>query len=375
MLLVVSACAGWAGEAGRVARVCAAQPASRLVPWRYTSQEALARVEENLSDLAAIVQRAGASGCDVLAFPEDTLGLLHWEMGNKPSLKDVLPQAVRRMVERLGQAAAAYRMYLVCSSDVAEEDGVYRNAAFFLGRDGRLIGRYDKVQPTITESDRRRGESFPVFETPDLGGVGMAICYDMVMPETTRALALNGADIVFVVTMGGAVTSSEEGLSRAAFRVRAADNYIYLAVAARGGGAMIVSPKGRILAEAAGRDAIAVADIDVFGGRDSGDALNRQSDMRARLFRERNPAAYGILTAVDPPVLRKIPAAISNAEAVRIGAATLTIGGERFDEAEALLRSGKTAEAAAAFEQLRRDFPGTWIDRVAAARLDKMRAN
>jgi hypothetical protein len=278
------------------------------------------------------------------------------------------------MLRRLGQAAASHRMYLVCSNDMIEEDGSYRNAAFFLGRDGKEIGRYFKVQPTITESSRKPGDRFPVFETPDLGGVGMLICYDMVMPESARSLALGGADVIIVPTLGGAAMGDAE-ISRQAFRVRAVDNFVYLVVAQRGGGAIIVSPKGKILAEGNEPGDIVTADIDPFGGRDAGDALNSQDDMRARLFRERNPAAYSILTDPNPPVLNKVPATISAGEAVRIASQTLTVGNERFKDAEALMKAGRTAEAIAAFEQLRAEFPRTWIDRVARERLAKMRGS
>lgn len=356
----------------RTVRVCAAQPKSRLIHWRLKPAEALAQVDKTLEDLERIVHNAGAAGCDVLALPEDTLGLLHWEMANKDAMKDVLPVAVGRMLDRLGRAAAAHRMYLVCSNDIAEPDGSYRNAAFFLGRDGKEIGRYYKVNLPLHEGDRKRGTSFPVFETPDLGGVGMLICYDMVMPEASRSLALAGADIIFVPTLGGAAMGGGD-VSRAAFRVRAADNFVYLAVAKRGGGAMIVSPKGEILAEGKGPDAIAIGDINPFGGRDGGDALNWQADMRARLFRERNTAAYTLLTDPSPPVLKKVPETTTVEESVRIGSGTLTIGQELFSEADALLKVGKTSEAAAAFEKLRADYPGTWIDRSARQRLAKIR--
>lgn len=358
--------------AKRTVRVCATQPRARLVDWRLSPAAALAEAGKSLGVLEGMVNRAGAAGCDVVAFPEDTLGLLHWEAGNKAAMKDVLPAAVAQMLKRLGEAAAAHHMYLVCSSDTVD-DGGFRNTAVFLGRDGREIGRYYKVQPTVNESDRRRGEGFPVYETRDLGGVGMLICYDMVMPESVRSLALGGADVIFNVTMGGASMGDAE-LDRAAFRVRAADNFVYLVISKRGGGAMVISPKGTILAEATGADGIAIADIDPFGGRDAGDALNSQADMRARLFRERNPAAYGILTDPNPPVLKKVPRTITVEEAVRIGGATLTVGNERFSDAENLLKAGKTDEAAAAFEKLCAEFPHTWIDRLARERLAKIRA-
>jgi len=362
------------GGQPKTLRVCAAQSTPRWIDWHLKPAEALAEVDRTLGELERLVQRAGTAGCDALALPEDSLGILHWEVGNKALMKEILPPAVASMLDRLGRAAAAHHMYLVCASDVAEQDGSYRNTAFFLGRDGKEIGRYYKVHPTVAESDRIRGTGFPVFATPDLGGVGMLICYDMVFPEASRSLALGGADIIFVSTMGGAVTAGDEDMDRAAFRTRAVDNFVYLVVAMRGGTAMIISPQGKVLAETSESSGIASADINPFGGREGGDSLNSQQDMRARLFRERNPAAYGILTDPNPPVLKKIPATITVEAAVRIGSATLTIGEERFQEAEALLQAGKTAQAARAFEKLRTDFPHTWIDHSAEERLAKIRA-
>jgi predicted amidohydrolase len=371
-----SAQAGQTGAGGqpKTLRVCAAESTPRWIDWHLKPAEALTEVDRTLGGLERLVHRAGTAGCDALALPEDSLGVLHWEVGNKALMQEVLPQAVGWMLDRLGRAAAAHHMYLVCSSDVAGQDGTYRNAAFFLGRDGKEIGRYYKVDPTVTESDRIRGSGFPVFETPDLGGVGMLICYDMVMPEASRSLALGGAGLIFVSTMGGAATAGDEDMNRAAFRTRAVDNFVYLVVAMRGGAAMIVSPQGRVLAETSESGGFAMADINPFGGREGGDALNFQQDMRARLFRERNPAAYGILTDPNPPVLKKIPATITVEEAVRIGSGALTIGEDRFQEAEELLRAGKTTQAALAFEKLRAEFPHTWIDREAQKRLAKIRA-
>ena len=358
----------------KLVRICTAQPATRNINWRLKPQEALAEVDTTLGGLANLVHQAGKAGCDVLALPEDTLGILHWEVGNKPLIKQVLPEAVGRMLERLGKAAASHRMYLVCCNDTAEPDGTYRNTAFFLGRDGREIGRYYKVQPTVNESDRVRGTSFPVFKTPDLGWVGLLICYDMVFPESVRALALAGADIIFDPTLGGAAMTDDADLDRAAFRTRAVDNFVYLVVAPRGDGAIIVSPQGKVLAEGKGQNAIAMADIDPFGGRQAGDAANFQQDMRARLFRERNPAAYGILTDPNPPVFQKIPATMTVVDAVRIWGEMLTTGEERFRDAEALERAGNTAQATALYKKLRAELPGTWIDRAAQQRLAGIRA-
>jgi predicted amidohydrolase len=353
-------------------RVGAAQPRTRLVDWKLSPAEALVRVDAILAEIETLVRKAGEKGCDALALPEDTIGLGKWMAAHRDGARQILPAAVERMLDRLGRAAAAHRMYLLCCSDTADPDGSVRNTAFFLGRDGREIGRYHKVNMPIQELHKKRGHGFPVFPTPDLGGVGMLICYDMVFPEAARCLALGGADIIFHLTLGGAAIGDDD-ISRAAFRTRAVENFIYLVVSERGSGTMILSPKGEILAEARGPDDLAIADIDPFGGREGGDAFNHQRDMRARIFRERHPPAFGILTDPDPPVLAKVPETTRVEDAVRISSGARTAGEDRFNEAARLSRDGRTAEAVTAFEKLISDYPGTWIERVSRERLAGLR--
>lgn len=354
----------------KTVRIASVQAERRMVDWRIKDRAALlAAVDENLGHLERIVNEAGEQGCDVTAFPEDTLGLLNWYGMNEQLGKDVLPDAVSRMLDRLGGVAAKHRMYLVVCSDFVESDGATYNTAFFLGRDGKEIGRYHKTCPTWSECGARsRGASLPVFPTPDLGTVGMLICYDLVFPETARCLALAGADIVFFPTMGGAAVGDDD-IGLQALRVRAAENHIYLVVAFRGNGSMIISPRGRIIAQGEGSDGLAIADIDPRGGRRGGDAMNIQDDMRARLFRERNPAAFRLITDPNPPILKRVPISITQQAAGNIAARVLTIGEEQFSQAESLVRAGKNKAAISAFERLRKEYPGSWIDRVASERI------
>jgi predicted amidohydrolase len=357
---------------GRTIRVGTLQPKPRLIDWRLQSPaEVLAKVDASLGELEGLVHRAGEAGCDVVALPEDTLGLGTWEVGHPRELGNVLPPAVERMLERLGKAASAHRMYLVCCNDTFDA-GEVRNTAFFLGRDGRVIGRYHKVNMPIDELHKRRGDGFPVFPTPDLGTVGMLICYDMVFPEAARCLALGGADIVFHPTLGGAAIGDGD-ISLAAFRTRAVENFVYIVVSQRGSGSMILSPQGKILAKAEGKDDLAIADIDPAGGRSGGDAFNHQEDMRARLFRERSPEAFSMITRTDPPVLKKVPEVTTIDEAVRISQGGRTEGEARFNDAAKLQREGRKDEAIRAYEALIAEYPRTWIDRVSQERLAELR--
>ena len=356
-------------------RVAAIQTRQRTISYKVdTAEGALTQVRQNLDELTALAERAAEAGCHIIAFPEDTLGTLEWEAGHWGDVAELLRPAEQEMLTRFGEVANRHGMYIICCNDCVEGGRVY-NTAILLGRNGGEIGRYHKVNLPLSEQARARGTGFPVFEAAGIGTVGMCICYDMVFPETTRALALAGADIVFHLTMGGASLASSDA-SLAAFRTRAADNYLYVVVAFRGGGSMVIGPKGEILAEGRGEpDAIVTADIDPGGGRDAGDALGGvTSDFRARLFRERVPSAYGILMEEHPPILgklRDIPVP-SPEEAAALFAEGLTTGADAFYEAERRLAEGKTEEARRRFEELSEYFGTIWIGRASRDRLKEI---
>src|SRR5436309_2380768 len=74
----------------KVVRIAAVQAKPRLIDFRLKSTEALAKLDKNLDDLEAIIDRAADQKCDALCFPEDTPGLLNWIAANPDSLKEVL---------------------------------------------------------------------------------------------------------------------------------------------------------------------------------------------------------------------------------------------------------------------------------------------
>jgi predicted amidohydrolase len=348
------------------------------IDFRLKAAEVSGHVDRALGTLEGLVRKGGEAGCDVLALPEDSMGLAPWESAHWEAAGDVLPAAVGCMLDRLGRVAASYGMYLICASDTWEPAAAVRNTAFLLGRDGREIGRYHKVNLPAHEQLKRPGDGFPVFPTPDLGGVGMLICYDMIFPEAARCLALGGANILFDPTEGGAAFGGPE-ISRAAYRTRAVENFTYVVVSWGGWGdsegSMIISPQGEIVAEEMRPGEVAVADIDPFGGRQNEDWANRQEDMRARLFRERRPEAYAVLADPHPPVLGVLPDMIPGPppEIARMVNRATTVGHHQYEEAEEHLRAGRLDRAAEAFEALIREYPATWFERVSRERLASLR--
>jgi len=362
-------------EMSQTIRVAAVQTKRRTISYKVaTADEALEQVRDNLGELTTLAERASGMGCNIVAFPEDTLGTLEWEAGHWDEVEKLLCPAEEEMLAQFGEIAARRGMAIICCNDCVFDNRVY-NTAILIGQNGREIGRYHKVHLPLAEQSRARGTYFPTFEVPGVGAIGMCICYDMVFSETTRALALAGADIVFHLTMGGASMAGGEA-SLAAFKTRAADNFIYLVVAFRGGGSMVISPKGEILADGGRKpDAIVTADINPTSGRDAGDALGGvTSDFRARLFRERIPAAYGILMAEQPPILEKVKdvSVPSADEAAALFAEGLTMGADAFYEAEHWLAEGKVEAAKCRFESLSEHFGTLWIGRASRERLKKI---
>jgi predicted amidohydrolase len=89
--------------------------------------------------------------------------------------------------------------YVICPLNTVE-NGKYYNAAVLIDRQGKMIGQYRKCRITEEEVEQMGITPGPidppVFKT-DFGTIGVQICFDIEWPETWRALAKKGAEIVF----------------------------------------------------------------------------------------------------------------------------------------------------------------------------------
>jgi len=143
----------------------------------------------NLEHALAYLREAGQRGCDIACLPEvfSTYGATF------PSWEDV-PGPV---IADLAAVAAENRMYVIAPVAGVVE-GVRRNTAVILGRDGSLVGQYFKVHLTQPELDAGYvpGDVLPVFNL-DFGRIGIMTCLDNSFPETARTLAVKGAEIIF----------------------------------------------------------------------------------------------------------------------------------------------------------------------------------
>jgi len=270
---------------------------------------------ENLAATIAWVKRAKRRGADLVCLPE--LGLTG-HAGHPEMVSEAEPVPEGDCCRRL--ADLARRSDVVIAAGIAEEDrGVHYNTQFVVGPEG-YIGKQRKVHLSRDEYFYfRHGTRLPVL---DIGRakVGIVICYDNIVPETSRCLAVAGAEVLLCPhaarfgawppTSAGQRKAVEDTKSRwrMLHRTRAYDNGCYVAlcnaagraaVGLRGveanhaGGCMVVDPAGEVVAESRARD-IREEMIVVRLEAEAVAARRRQACFN---LQTRRPEAFGILAA------------------------------------------------------------------------------
>jgi predicted amidohydrolase len=80
-------------------------------------------------------------------------------------------------------------------------DKIYNTAPVF-NPDGELVTKAKKIYPWLPyEENVDSSSDICVFNIPDKGIIGVHICYDLWFPETSRELALNGAELIINPTL------------------------------------------------------------------------------------------------------------------------------------------------------------------------------
>lgn len=157
---------------------------------------ALHDVERNIEISKGYLKEAYDSEMDIVAFPELFLtGRGIFSYGDK--FVDTIPG---KFTDTFSKFAEEYGVHIVMGSIIEKSGDVYYNTSVLIDDKGKIIGKYLKNKPWVTELKYSKpGTERPVFNTK-YGKIGIMICNDLSFPEVSRDLALKGADIIFVPT-------------------------------------------------------------------------------------------------------------------------------------------------------------------------------
>jgi len=246
------------------------------------------RVDENLTKVQEMLPQLQEAGVQLAVFPEMWSGGFWY-----PVLRE-MAEETPKVVRQLQAWAAQYRMVLVGSLPEAEGDKIY-NTSYVLDTNGEIAGEYRKMHlfSLTGEPDYfERGQDPLVCDT-GAGRLGIAICYDLRFPELPRRLALEGAEILCFSALWPEVRVDHWSLL---LRSRAVENQLFVigcngcgieGNTRYGGASAIISPQGKLLAEAGESEEVISARLD----------FSEMVDFRRYLpcFSDRLPGSYGIV--------------------------------------------------------------------------------
>jgi predicted amidohydrolase len=183
-----------------------------------------------------------------------------------------------------------------------EQDRLF-NAAVLVGPQG-VLGHYRKIHLPYLGLDQFTTPGDRLFRVDHVANVriGMSICYDGSFPESTRSLALLGADLIVLPTNWppGAETTAQYVTN-----ARAVENNVYFMAVNRVGvergfrfigHSKIADPHGNTLAEAPGTDEeILYAEVDPHLARRK-HLVRVPGKHEIDRMADRRPEMYGLLT-------------------------------------------------------------------------------
>lgn len=244
-------------------------------------------VAGNLKKVETLLPQLRDQGCQLALFPE------MWSGGFVYSALQEMADHTPKILDNLREGALQYRMVLVGSLPEAEGGKIF-NTSYVFDASGELAGKYRKMHlfSLTGEPDYFERGRVPLVCDTHLGRLGIAICYDLRFPELIRRLALEGAQIVCLSALWPLPRVEHWSLL---LRSRALENQLFVigcngcgteGTTRYGGASAIVSPTGKVLAEAGDGEEMLTARLDFA----EMEAFRRHLPC----FSDRLPGSYGI---------------------------------------------------------------------------------
>ena len=233
--------------------------------------------EANFQKLNHLAREAAGQGAKLVVTPE---GFLEGYVSNIEATPGVTEERYRavgesldgQMLQRIRLLTKELKIYLLVGF-AESRDGKMFNSAVIFSPEGELTLHYSKTHLDNLEPYNTTGVDYPVANTP-IGRLGVLICYDRQLPETSRILAIKGAQLILVPSYGGYGEMNEVMM-----RTRAYENSVYVAFV-HPWRSLIIDPEGNVIARDVGdKDQIVTARIVLDQRVGKGPIRDRRPDL------------------------------------------------------------------------------------------------
>jgi N-carbamoylputrescine amidase len=252
---------------------------------------------ENLDRASEKIREAAKRGAQIVCMHELFRGE-YFCRKEDAALFDLAETIPGPATEALAKIAKKNKVVIVASLFERRAAGIYHNTCAVLDADGTFLGKYRKMHipddPLYYEKFYfTPGDlGFPNFDTR-YGRIGVQICWDQWYPEGSRAIALQGAQVIFYPTSIGWHPAEKKEFGAAQLdawrtiqRGHAIANGVYVAVVNRvgfegnpkagdtglefWGNSFVADPFGEVVAEASNdKEEILVVECDPAKSEDT----------------------------------------------------------------------------------------------------------
>lgn len=235
-------------------------------------------VDANLAQAEALIRKAHADGCKLMAMPEV---VDFRDEGAAPYQRYAPLQDAHAAAAFFSKLAAELKIWLLAGSMTTRDvGGKLANRSYLFDETGRNVANYDKIHlfdtgvvgdKASTESNIYvPGDRAVVVPTP-VGKLGLSICYDVRFPHLFRDLAKAGAEVLAVPSSFLPITGAAHW--HVLLRARAIETGCYVIAPGQTGSyrpgqgsfghSLIVDPWGDVLADAGEEVGYVTAEIDL----------------------------------------------------------------------------------------------------------------
>lgn len=260
--------------------------------------------ELNIKRGVEALKTAASKGANIICFAELAFTRFYPQKKASADYKNLAETIPGPTTKIFSELAKEFGIVIILNLYEYQNGSTYDSSPL-INVNGEILGTTRMIHITDYEHFYEKDYYIPgnngvnVYNTK-FGKIGIAICYDRHYPEYMRALALAGAEIVFI-PQAGSVGEWPEGLYEAELKVASFQNGYFTALCNRvgkeekltfAGESFVCNPEGKVIARAGSlTEEILMCDIDL--------SEVGKSHAKKLFFRDRRPDLYTNWFKVD----------------------------------------------------------------------------